>query len=349
MKIAITSLYLPSGSKIGVGYQVHYLANALAGRGHEVTVFSQCGDSAGAEYRTVTVPSGKRLRTFGFAWNLRHVDFDGFDVLNAHGDDWFLWGCRRPRLIHTFHGSCLAEALHARSPVAMLRMGALAACEYNSCLLADELVAVSENTRRYIPFVRKVIPCGVDTETFLPGGEKSASPSILFVGTVHGRKRGAMLLDIFQREVRQAVPGAELWAVCEQKVEAPGVRWFGRIPTDELAELYRRAWVFCLPSTYEGFGVPYVEAMASGAAVVATPNVGAAEVTRGGRDGLLAAEDQLGSALLRVLGDVALRGRLTRAGLERSRHFAWKSVCEQYEALYRGSATERAQPVGAVR
>jgi glycosyltransferase involved in cell wall biosynthesis len=354
MKIAITSLYLPSGSKIGVGYQVHYLANALIRRGHEVTVFSQCGQSAGAEYRTVKVPSGKRLRTFGFAWNLRHVDFGDFDVLNAHGDDWFLWGCRRPRLVHTFHGSCLAETLHARSAVAMLRMGALAACEYNSCLLADELVAVSENTRRYIPLVRKVIPCGVDTATFSPGGdrsggEKSASPSILFVGTIHGRKRGAMLLDVFQREVRRAVAGAELWAVCEQKVEAPGVRWFGRIATDELAGLYRRAWVFCLPSTYEGFGVPYVEAMASGTAVVATPNVGAAEVTRGGRDGLLASEDQLGSALVRVLGDEALRGRLAAAGLERSRHFAWNSVCEQYEALYRGIATEPQQPVGAVR
>jgi phosphatidylinositol alpha-mannosyltransferase len=349
MRIAITSLYLPSGSKIGVGYQVHYLANALVGRGHEVTVFSQCGPSAGAEYRTIAVPSGKRLRTFGFAWNLRDADFGGFDVLNAHGDDWFLWGCWRPRLVHTFHGSCLAETLHARSPVAMLRMGALAACEYNSCLLADELVAVSENTRRYIPFVRKVIPCGVDTATFLPGSEKSASPSILFVGTIHGRKRGAMLLDIFQREVRRAVPGAELWAVCEQKVKAPGVKWFGRIPTDDLADLYRRAWVFCLPSTYEGFGVPYVEAMASRTAVVATPNVGAAEVTRGGRDGLLATEDQLGSALIRVLSDEALRERLAAAGLERSRHFAWKSVCEQYEALYRGRATEPAQPVGAVR
>jgi glycosyltransferase involved in cell wall biosynthesis len=348
MRIAITSLYLPSGSKIGVGYQVHYLANALARRGHQVTVFSQSGHSEGAEYRTVIVPSGTRLRTFCFAWNLRHVDFGGFDVLNAHGDDWFLWGSKRPRLVHTFHGSCLAEMLHARSPVGMLRMGALAACEYNSCLLADELVTVSENTRRYVPLVRKVIPCGVDTETFSPGGGKSDAPSILFVGTIHGRKRGAMLLEVFARQVRRAVPGAELWAVCDQKIEVPGVRSFARIPTAELAELYRRAWVFCLPSSYEGFGVPYVEAMASGTAVVATPNVGAAEVTRGGRDGLLASEHQLGESLVRVLSDPALRGRLTAAGLERSRHFSWTQVCEQYESLYLGGTAEPARAPEAV-
>jgi glycosyltransferase involved in cell wall biosynthesis len=343
MNIAITSLYLPSGSKIGVGYQVHGLANALVGRGHEVTVFSSCGPSPDSRYQVVVVPPPRRLRTFGFAWQLRRYDFGRFDVLNAHGDDWFLWGRRRPRHVHTFHGSCLAEMLHARTLTDKARMGALAVCEYNACLLADELVAVSANTRRYVPMVRRVIPCGVDTAAFHPGteAERSAHPTLLFVGTMHGRKRGAMLLDLFRRQVKPNVKGAEFWAVCDKPAgepdNEPGVRWFGRVAEFVLTDLFRRAWAFCLPSTYEGFGVPYIEAMASGTPVVASPNVGALEVTCRGRCGLVATDEHLAETLVGVLKDESLRLRLRRDGLERARDFSWQRVCEQYEAAYTGS------------
>ncbi len=338
MNIALTSLYLPSGSKIGVGYQVHALANALVGRGHQVTVFSQTGASPDSRHEVIVVPSGGRLRTFGFAWNLRRQDFRRFDVLNAHGDDWFLWGCKRPHHVHTFHGSCLAEALHARGLTTRARMAALALCEYSAAALADELVTVSANTRHYLPFVKRVIPCGVDLQAFFPGGEKSDAPSLLFVGTMHGRKRGAMLLDLFQRQIRPQVPNAEFWAVCESPVEGPGVRWLGRIPAETLTDLYRRAWAFCLPSTYEGFGVPYIEAMASGVPVVASPNAGAREVTQEGRAGLIVRDDALAETLVRVLTDAALRERLRAAGLERAQDFGWDRVCAQYEALYAGTS-----------
>lgn len=335
MKIAITSLYLPSGSKIGVGYVVHAFANELVQRGHQVTVFSQSGASPDSLYEVVVVPSGRHLRTFGFAWNLRRYDFTHFDILHAHGDDWFLWGCKRPRHIHTFHGSCFAEMLHAKDLDAKLRMAALAVCEYSASLLADELVAVSQSTRRHIPWIRRVIPNGVDLTAFHPTDEKSARPALLFVGTMRGRKRGAMLLALFQNEIRARLPNAEFWAVCEEKVEGPGVQWFGRVSHEKLAELYRRAWVFCLPSSYEGFGVPYIEAMASGTAVVATPNLGAREVTQDGECGLLATDDQLGETLCRVLTDDRLRARLEQAGLQRAQNFSWERVCAPYEELYR--------------
>jgi glycosyltransferase involved in cell wall biosynthesis len=342
VNIALISLYLPSGSKIGVGYQVHYLGNALVQRGHSVTVFSQTGGSEDSLYETVVVPPGKRFRTFSFAWDLRSYDFSGFDVLNAHGDDWFLWGRKLPRHIHTFHGSCMAEMLHGKGLTAKVRMGALALCEYSSCFLPDELVAVSENTRRYIPMIKRVIPNGVDLTAFSPGDEKSAAPSLLFVGTMSNRKRGAMLLDIFNREIRPRVPGAEFWAVCEEPVSGEGVQWFGRVPKEKLTDLYRRAWVFCLPSTYEGFGVPYIEAMASGVPVVASPNVGAREVLQEGAAGLLPADGELGDTIVRVLTDETLRTKLSAAGLKRSLDFGWDRVCSLYEALY-------AQPAPAAK
>ena len=335
MRIAITSLYLPSSSKIGVGYQVHYLANALVGRNHAVTVFSQAARPDGAAYDVVTVPSGRRLRTFGFAWNLRDIDFTRFDVLNAHGDDWFLWGCKRPRHVHTYHGSCFAETLHAKGIVTKARMAALAACEYGSTLLADELVTVSLNTKKYIPMIRHVIPCGVDTRAFHPG-TKSERPTLLFVGTMNGRKRGRMLLDMFQNTIRPAVPECRFWAVCEEKISGEGIDWFGRLPVERLTELFRQAWVFCLPSTYEGFGVPYVEAMASGTAVVASRNLGAIEVTQNGRCGMLPADKEMAGAIIGLLKDGSLRGRMTEAGLNRSRDFSWERVCSHYEALYAG-------------
>jgi len=338
MNIAITSLYLPSGSKIGVGYTVHAFANALVRRGHRVTVFSQSGASPDSLYEVEVVPVGSRFRTFRFAWNLRHCDWSRFDVLHSHGDDWFLWGCKRPRHIHTFHGSCLAEMLHAQGFIEKLRMAALALCEFAACFIADELVAVSRNTRRYNPFAKMVIANGVDLDAFRPGGDKSPAPTVLFVGTMRGRKRGNMLLSIFQKELLPALPGAEFWAVCEEPIAGEGVRCYGRVTTEELADLYRRAWVFCLPSTYEGFGIPYIEAMASGTPVVATPNPGAMEVTDGGRYGLLSEDRELGQTLLEILGDAGRRIQMCRVGLERACDFGWDRICAEYEALYEADA-----------
>ena len=330
----MSSLYLPGGSKIGVGYQVHHMANQMVLRGHCVTVFSQCESGEGRLYNLVQVTPKKRLRTFGFAWDLRKIDFSKFDVLHAHGDDWFLWNKRRPHHVHTYHGSCYAEFQHQRGMREKLRMLALAVCEYGSTLLCDVTVAVSENTRTYLPAVRHVIPNGVDLDRFYPGMEKSPGPTVLFVGTLRGRKRGAALLKAFSEEVLKTIPDAVLWVVCEEPVSGPNIHWYGRVSEDVLCELYRKAWVFCLPSTYEGFGVPYIEAMASGTAIVATPNQGAVEVLNGGAHGVIVPEAQLGQGIIRVLRDKTLRHGLEKNGLREARRYDWGRVCGAYEKLY---------------
>lgn len=348
MKIAMTSLYLPGGSKIGVGYQVHHMANQMVKRGHEVSVFSQCTAGEGALYRLERVEPRGRWRSFGFAWDLRREDFSEFDVLHAHGDDWFLWGRSRPRHVHTYHGSCLAESLHQGRMRERVRMLALAACEYGSLGLCDEAVGVSEGTRVFIPRIRHVIPNGVELLEFRPGSEKSAEPSILFVGTLRGRKRGDLLLKVFKEEVLPAFPDAVLWAVCDEPVRAEGVHWLGRVPTSVLSELYRKAWVYCLPSSYEGFGVPYIEAMASGTAVVATPNRGALEVLNRGTCGLVVHESRLGRGLVQILKDARLRRYLEQAGLRRAIDFSWERVCGLYEGLYEKSGRKAATGSRAV-
>ena len=106
--------------------QMHYLANAYARRGHSVTMFCPYAEPAqDALYSCVSVPVGSRMRTFRFAWNLRKQDFAGFDLLHAAMDDYWLLGKSWPFHIRTFHGSCLAEAVHIRGGRDRLKMPGL--------------------------------------------------------------------------------------------------------------------------------------------------------------------------------------------------------------------------------
>ncbi len=340
LKIAMISYYLPSGSKIGVGYQVHELATELARRGHEVDVYSDCPPVPGAIYGHHQVPTGRRLRTFRFALQLRRVDFSRYDVLHAHGDDYWLWRKRVPRHVRTVHGSCFEEARHIQGAGERLRMILLGFSEVLASFVADETVVVSPRTRRWLPWVRRVIPNGVDLTRFRGDeDQRAADPTVLFVGTWNNRKRGGELAQAFQREVLPQLPSAQLEMVCRDAPEnpGPGIRVHGRLDDEELAAAYRRAWVFCLPSEYEGFGIPYAEAMASGVPVVATPNIGARYVTDEGRAGLLAPLDEIGARLRELLTDAPHRDALRRAGSARVAEFGLSHVADAYEALYRAA------------
>jgi phosphatidylinositol alpha-mannosyltransferase len=189
-----------------------------------------------------------------------------------------------------------------------------------------------------MPWVRRVIPNGVDTTRFRSDpAARAETPTVLFVGTWGNRKRGRALAEAFQRDVLPTVPDARLEMVCRDAPAdpGPGVVVLGELTDAELVRAYQRAWVFCLPSEYEGFGIPYAEAMACGVPVVATPNVGARYVTDEGRAGVLSDIDTLGTALRDVLTDAGERERLATASTERAGAFALSTVIDRYEAIYR--------------
>jgi phosphatidyl-myo-inositol alpha-mannosyltransferase len=334
MRIAVTSLYLPGSSKIGVGHQVHHFADRLVGRGHEVTVLSPDEPGDDARYTHRRVDPGASLRTFRFAWRLRHEDLAGFDILHSHGDDCFLPGVTRPPHVRTVHGSCFAEALRIPGAKSRLRMVMLGAGEVASTtVVADRSYGVSEATKRVYPWLDGVIPNGVEVASTVDR-RPTPDPTILFVGSFENRKRGRLLMEHFAAEVRPRVPDARLLMVCDDAPSAPGVEVLGRVSDDDLTALYRSAWVFCLPSSYEGFGIPYVEAMANGCPVVATPNPGAVEVLGHGRFGVLAEPGRLGDALVDLLDDPDRRDLLARRGRERAGDFAWDGVLDAYEQVY---------------
>ena len=90
--------------------------------------------------------------------------------------------------------------------------------------------------------------------------------------------------------------------------------------------------------------MPYIEAMASGTPVVATPNVGAREVLAVGRYGVLCPPEKLGETILGLLQSPQELERLRNLGLQRASDFAWDRIIDQYERIYReiGAKRERA-------
>lgn len=336
LRIAVVSYYLPSGSKQGVGFWADRFARELVARGHRVTVISGCPPMPDAPYESVFVDLKGSMRTFRFAMAVARFDLSGFDVLHANGDDYWCWRRRVPAHIRTMHGSCFEEAIHIKGVKERVRMVALGLTEWLATATADRTYLVNPASRRWMPWVRDVLPPGVPLGRLARPTDhpRSVEPSILFVGTYRQRKRGELLVEAFERSVRPAMPEARLWMVCEDCSAAPGVEILGRLSDSELVERYHSAWVFCLPSSFEGFGIPYVEAMAAGLPVVATANPGSIHVLDGGRTGVICEDDQLGLALVTLLADEKERSRLARVGAERAADFDLATVTDAYEDAY---------------
>jgi glycosyltransferase involved in cell wall biosynthesis len=338
VRIALYHNNLPQAEQKpgGVAVFVDRLAGALAQRGHDVTAFTYQPPSEPRPYAVRRLWPGARgdrrvLRHYALPWLFNVRPFDGsFDVLHLHGDDWFYMRRRLPT-VRTFYGSALMESLTATSRKRRINQAAIFRLERMAARRADAVYGIGPDSRMLYE-ADGILSCGVP----LPEepGDPAPEPTILFIGTWEGRKRGELLHRAFQEHVRPVFPDARLWMVSDRAPDGDGVTAFARPSDEELQQLLRRAWLFCLPSAYEGLGIPYLEAMAHGVPVVATPNPGAEHVLAGGRFGELVEPRELGPALVRLLGDGERRAQLGAAGRERVRDFAWERLLEDYEAAY---------------
>jgi glycosyltransferase involved in cell wall biosynthesis len=111
------------------------------------------------------------------------------------------------------------------------------------------------------------------------------------------------------------------------------VRWLGHVSDAELAELYRGALCVAYPSLYEGFGLPVLEAMACGAAVVTSRGSATEEVADGAAVLVDPADsDSIAAGLEEA---IARRDELGRLGRARAAGFSWDRVAEETVAVYR--------------
>lgn len=344
MRLAVFSycLPVPGQKRGGVDRAAHTLADGLAERGHQVVVFSHDPKPHGALYECRELPwkafvntwFGRRA-TMGYLGNLLALmpDYRGFDAVIAHGDSLLLPLIGKP-VLRVLHGSAFGEAWHATSAGRRILQSGVYVQELLTALTTPGTVAVSENSREDNPFVRRIIRHGVDTRLFQPTPpERTEEPSLVFVGTLGGRKRGKFLLDVFQKFIKPVHPTASLMFVGPAGPPEPGVMYYTGVSDTELASLYRRAWLYVSPSTYEGFGLPYLEAMACGTAVVTTPNPGSREVLAEGRFGRLADDDSFQAAVVALLQDEGERHRLEAAGLQRAGELSLDAMLDQYEAV----------------
>ena len=175
---------------------------------------------------------------------------------------------------------------------------------------------------------------------------------ILSVGTLEPRKNLAAAIRAWAalpESTRAGLPlviaGMKGWlsGPLEElitRLEARGViRFLGFVAQDELPALYAGALAFVYPSRYEGFGLPVVEAMASGVPVI-TSNASCLPEVAGDAALLVAPDDEaaLGVALERLVHDATLRGDLIARGIARARQFTWARCAEETVAVYRAAA-----------
>ncbi len=203
----------------------------------------------------------------------------------------------------------------------------------NSISSRDEIVA-----RLGIPADHiSIAPPGVDVR-WRPDGNaaKASAPTIVAVGRLVPHKHFDELIRL-AAQVRRSIPDLQLVIVGEgyerPRLEAmaqavDGSSWIslpGRVDDEELADLYRQAWVVAATSTAEGFGMTLTEAAACGTPSVATNVAGHRDAVVGGQSGLLCdTPAEMADALETVLSDPGLRERLARGAEARAAELTWE-------------------------
>jgi glycosyltransferase involved in cell wall biosynthesis len=166
-------------------------------------------------------------------------------------------------------------------------------------------------------------------------------PFALAAGTIEPRKNLALLLQAWARVRSEltdwtlAVAGPRGWG--PQLPTTPGVVLVGWVGDETLPGLLAASEVFCYPSLYEGFGLPPLEAMAAGTAVVAGRYTAAEEVL--GDAAVLVDPtdvDALAEAMVRVATNGALRGALQVAGRAHATAYTWEGTAKATIAAYEG-------------
>ena len=246
-----------------------------------------------------------------------------------------------PTVGRTPAATTLHDVLHLAAPQFLSRSERVYRhVMYRRSLAASRIVIVASEFARMTLVERaecdqariRIIPLGVDTETF-HADDRERKPFILYPADFYPHKNHRRLLEAF-RLVRARRPDLELVLAGRglSDLGAPGVSIRGRVPIAELAELYRTASALVFPSLHESFGLPPLEAMASGCPVACSA-AGALPEVCGDAARYFDPEsvDGIADAIVDV---VEGHSPLTQAGFERVELFTWQRCASLHEDVY---------------
>jgi len=232
-----------------------------------------------------------------------------------------------PPVIATFHaapGSVGRLAYRVTRPVVSWFLGNTVA-----------VTAVSRTASAFLPdsLETRIIPNGLDYAAMKSDVPRDPS-RVSFLGRDEPRKGLDVLLDAWP-QVSEQVSGATLTVMGADRGSA-GVEWLGRVDQPTKAQVLGSSAVFVAPQLGgESFGIVLLEAMASGAAVVASNLDAFVDVADGAaRFFPVGDSSALARALLEILDDPLERDRLALAGMEVAARYDWELVGASYRSLY---------------
>jgi glycosyltransferase involved in cell wall biosynthesis len=268
--------------------------------------------------------------------------------------------CRSVVTIHDCIHLMFPQYLPNKAAYAYARASMWAAARRSDCILT-----VSEASKRDIlhffdvpPEKIVVVYNAIDDHFWLTPPEEDVArvreryqldhEFVLYVGNIKPHKNLVRLIEAFAEFRKTGFEAVKLLIIGDEISKLPAlrravhrhklhkhVRFLGYLPDRTLAILYRLAAVFVFPSLYEGFGLPPLEAMASGTPVV-TSNVSSLPEVAG--DAAILVDpydvDSIVDGLRRVVGDRAVAADLRRRGLERAREFSWERSVEKTRQVY---------------